>query len=47
MWEVGRTPKKISVPQSPNLPEYPLHPERLYNLMMFALAAWRWPGSGI
>ena len=36
--EVGRTLKKISILQSPSLPEYPLEPERLYNLLVFALA---------
>ena len=44
--EVGRTLKKISVLQSPNLPEYPLQPERLYNLLVFALAALALAGIG-
>lgn len=42
--EVGRTLKKISVLQSPNLPEYPLQPERLYNLLVYALAALAFAG---
>jgi len=36
--EAGRTLKKLSVLQSPTLPEYPEQPERLYNLLVFALA---------
>jgi len=41
--EATRTIKKVSVLQSPNLPEYPLEPRRLYNttvyfLIIFALA---------
>lgn len=37
--DAARTLKKISVLQSPNLPEYPLRPERIYNLIVFAVAA--------
>jgi capsular polysaccharide transport system permease protein len=35
--EAGRTLKKLSVLQSPTLPEYPLEPQRLYDLLVFAL----------
>ena len=35
--EAGRTLKKLSVLQSATLPEYPEQPERLYNLLVFAL----------
>lgn len=35
--EVTRTIKKVSVLQSPTLPEYPLQPRRLYNTMVFIL----------
>lgn len=36
--EVGRNLKKISVLQSPSMPEYSVEPERLYNLLIFALS---------
>jgi len=35
--EAGRTLKKLSVLQSPTLPEYPEQPERIYNLLVFGL----------
>ena len=35
--EVARTIKKVSVLQSPTLPDYPLQPRRLYNSIVFAL----------
>lgn len=35
--EVTRTIKKVSVLQSPTLPEYPLQPRRIYNTMVFIL----------
>lgn len=34
-----RTLKKVSVLQTPSLPEYPLQPRRLYNTFVFALSA--------
>ncbi len=34
-----RTLKKVSVLQSPSLPEYPLEPRRIYNIVVFILAA--------
>lgn len=37
--EATRTLKKVSVLQSPALPEYPLEPRRLYNITVFAIAA--------
>ncbi|MGF1613995.1 MAG: chain-length determining protein [Gammaproteobacteria bacterium] len=35
--EATRTLKKVSVLQSPTLPQYPLQPRRLYNTVVFAL----------
>jgi capsular polysaccharide transport system permease protein len=35
--EVARTIKKVSVLQSPTLPDYPLQPRRLYNTLVFTL----------
>lgn len=37
--EATRTLKKVSVLQSPTLPQYPLQPRRLYNTVVFALVA--------
>jgi len=37
--EATRTLKKVSVLQSPTLPQYPLEPRRLYNLVVFVLGA--------
>lgn len=37
--DAARTLKKVQVLQSPNLPEYPLQPRRLYNTVVYALAA--------
>lgn len=37
--EATRTLKKVSVLQSPSLPEYPLEPRRLYNSVVFLLLA--------
>lgn len=37
--EATRTLKKVSVLQSPTLPQYPLEPRRLYNTIVFILAA--------
>lgn len=37
--EATRTLKKVSVLQSAGLPEFPLQPRRLYNLMVFILTA--------
>ncbi len=37
--DASRTLKKVQVMQSPNLPEYPLQPRRLYNATVYALAA--------
>lgn len=34
-----RTLKKVAVLQSPSLPDYPLEPRRLYNIVAFTLAA--------
>ncbi len=36
--EATRTLKKVSVLQSAGLPEYPLHPRRLYQILVFVLA---------
>lgn len=36
--EATRTLKKVSVLQSPTLPQYPLEPRRLYNFTVFVLA---------
>jgi len=37
--EALRTLKKVSVLQTPTLPQYPLEPRRLYNIIVFVLAA--------
>ncbi|MGI9216768.1 MAG: chain-length determining protein [Hydrogenophaga sp.] len=37
--EATRTLRKVSVIQRPSLAEYPLEPRRLYNIIVFALAA--------
>ena len=37
--EATRTLKKVSVLQTPTLPEYPLEPRRLYNIIVFVLVA--------
>lgn len=37
--EATRSLKKVSVVQSPTLPEYPLEPRRIYNIIVFALSA--------
>ena len=37
--EAARTLKKVSVLQSPTLPEYPLEPRRFYNIVVFVLVA--------
>lgn len=37
--ESSRTLKKVAVLQSPSLPDYPLEPRRLYNIVAFTLAA--------
>jgi capsular polysaccharide transport system permease protein len=37
--EATRTLKKVSIVQSPTLPQYPLEPRRIYNLVVFALGA--------
>jgi capsular polysaccharide transport system permease protein len=37
--EATRTLKKLSVLQTPYLPEYPWHPRRLYNIVVFTLVA--------
>lgn len=38
--EATRTLKKLSVLQAPNLPEYPLQPRRIYNIVVFTLLAY-------
>lgn len=38
--EATRTLKKLSVLQSPHLPEYPLQPRRIYNIIVFTLLAY-------
>jgi capsular polysaccharide transport system permease protein len=38
--EATRTLKKLSVLQAPNLPEYPLQPRRIYNVVVFTLLAY-------
>ncbi len=37
--EATRTLKKLSVLQAPHLPEYPLQPQRIYNIIVFTLLA--------
>lgn len=37
--EATRTLKKVSVLQSPTMPQYPLEPQRLYNIVVFVLVA--------
>jgi capsular polysaccharide transport system permease protein len=37
--EATRTLKKVSVLQSPTLPQYPLQPRRIYNIVLFVLVA--------
>lgn len=37
--EATRTLKKMSLLQAPSLPEYPLQPNRFYNLLVFAIVA--------
>lgn len=37
--ETARTLKKVSVLQSPTLPQYPVEPARLYNMLVFVLVA--------
>lgn len=37
--EATRTLKKMSLLQAPSLPEYPLQPYRIYNLLVFAIVA--------
>lgn len=37
--EALRTLKKVSVLQSPTVPQYPLEPRRIYNIVVFILAA--------
>lgn len=37
--EATRTLKKVSVLQTPTLPEYPLEPRRLYNVVVFVIVA--------
>ncbi len=37
--EATRTLKKLSVLQAPHLPEYPLQPRRIYNVIVYALLA--------
>ena len=37
--EATRTLKKVSVLQSPTLPQYPLQPRRIYNVVVFVLVA--------
>jgi capsular polysaccharide transport system permease protein len=36
--EATRTLKKVSVLQNPTLPQYPLEPRRIYNIVVFALS---------
>jgi capsular polysaccharide transport system permease protein len=36
--EAARTLKKVSIVQSPTLPQYPLEPKRIYNIFVFALS---------
>ncbi len=38
--ESTRTLKKLSVLQAPHLPEYPLQPRRIYNIIVFTLLAY-------
>jgi capsular polysaccharide transport system permease protein len=37
--DATRTLKKVSIVQSPTLPQYPVEPRRIYNIFLFALAA--------
>ena len=37
--EATRTLKKLTIVQSPTLPEYPLEPRRVYNIVVVALGA--------
>jgi capsular polysaccharide transport system permease protein len=37
--EATRNLKKVSVVQSPTLPQYPLEPRKMYNILVFALSA--------
>ncbi|MER2515713.1 MAG: chain-length determining protein [Candidatus Accumulibacter phosphatis] len=36
--DAARNLKKVSIVQSPTLPEYPLEPRRIYNIIVFALS---------
>jgi len=36
--EATRTLKKVSIVQSPTVPQYPLEPRRIYNIFLFALS---------
>lgn len=42
--EATRTLKKMSLLQAPSLPEYPLQPNRFYNLLVFAIVAFLMAG---
>jgi capsular polysaccharide transport system permease protein len=37
--EALRTLKKVAILQSPSMPDYPLEPRRIYNIVAFTLAA--------
>jgi capsular polysaccharide transport system permease protein len=37
--EATRTLKKVSIVQSPTMPQYPIEPRRIYNTFLFALCA--------
>jgi capsular polysaccharide transport system permease protein len=37
--EALRTLKKVAILQSPSLPDYPLEPRRIYNIIVFSLVA--------
>jgi capsular polysaccharide transport system permease protein len=36
--DAARNLKKVSIVQSPTLPQYPLEPRRAYNIIVFALS---------
>lgn len=44
--EATRTLKKVSILQSPTLPQYPLEPRRIYNIIVFALTVLLLAGVG-